>query len=240
MWLLDSEEGARMPDENLVDFAERIEPARSALLVIDMQRYFVNPNLPYGKWLSQFDAAAARYYFDRVRSAVIPNIQRLLEGFRGSRAQVVYTEFGSVSSDGRDMPGWARRHNQLGREFVGSAVYPPFSDTSCRVDDAVSPQPDELVVQKTTSGPVNSTKLDYTLRSLGIDTVVVAGVVTDVCVAQTTREFGDRDFNAIVIEDACATLDAARHEATLATIGLTFGAVLTTEQVLGRIGPPAV
>lgn len=204
-----------------------------------MQRYFVSPDLPYGKWLSQFDAAAAQYYFDRVGSTVIPNIRRLLESFRGSHAQVVYTEFGSVSGDGRDMPGWARRHNDLAREIVGGAVYPPFSDASCRVDDAVSPQPGELVVEKTTSGPVNSTKLDHTLRSLGIDTVVVAGVVTDVCVAQTTREFGDRDFNAIVVEDACATLDASRHQATLATIGLTFGAVLTTEQVVGRLGPPA-
>ena len=65
-----------------------------------------------------------------------------------------------------------------------------------------------------------------------VDTVVVPGVVTDVCVAQTTREFGDRDFNAIVVADACATLDEDLHRATLDTIGRTFGTVLSTDQVL--------
>jgi len=67
---------------------------------------------------------------------------------------------------------------------------------------------------------------------LGIETVVVAGLVTDVCVAQTTREFGDRDFNAIVVEDACTTLGEDLHRAALETIGRSFGTVLSTEQVL--------
>jgi nicotinamidase-related amidase len=74
--------------------------------------------------------------------------------------------------------------------------------------------------------------LDQTLRVLKVDTVMVAGVVTDVCVAQTTREFGDRDFNAIVIEDACATTNETRHRATLETIANTFGMVTSTDQVL--------
>ena len=104
-----------------------------------------------------------------------------------------------------------------------------------RVDDSVAPRPGELILQKTTSGPLNSTKLDQTLRVLGIDTVIVTGVVTDVCVAQTAREFGDRDFNAIVVEDACASTDDARHKAALETIAFTFGFVESTEQVIARL-----
>ena len=91
-------------------------------------------------------------------------------------------------------------------------------------------------VQKTTSGPVNSTKIDQTLRVLGIDTVIVAGVATDVCVAQTTREFGDRDFDAIVVSDACATFDQSCHDAALQTIGATFGTVLSTDEAVASLG----
>ena len=219
---------------------EAIIPVRSALIVVDMQRYFVKRDYPYGKWLFQFDEPSAKSYFERVESTVVPNIQHLLERFRTLNTQVVYTEFGSLAEDGRDMPAWARHHNDHARSVVGSAVYPPFSDSSCRVDDALAPRAGELVVQKSTSGPVNSTKLDHTLRSLDIDTVVVTGVVTDVCVAQTARELGDRNFQSVVVEDACATLDEVRHRATLETIALTFGRVLSTAEVLALVESPAV
>jgi nicotinamidase-related amidase len=217
-----------------------IAPERSALVVVDVQRYFVRRDYPFGKWIAQFGEEAAQAYFDRVESTVLPNIQRLQAAFRRRLAQVAYTEFGSLTQDGRDMPGWARQHNDHARSVVGSAVYPPFSDASCRVDDSVAPQPGELVVQKSTSGPVNSTKLDYTLHRLGIDTVVVTGLVTDVCVAQTAREFGDRDFRSLVVEDACATLDETHHCAALETIALTFGRVLSSAEVVALLGLPAV
>jgi nicotinamidase-related amidase len=211
---------------------DRLGPQSTALFVIDMQRYFVRPEYPFGKWIQQIDPAGSSAYFERVEHIVVPSIQRLQERFRSHHAQIVYTEFGSLRPDGRDMPGWARRHNAFGYEAFGSAVYPPFNHPSCRVDESVAPQAGEVVVQKSTSGPVNSTKLDQTLRVLGIDTIVVTGVVTDVCVAQTTREFGDRDFNAIVVADACATLDQDIHRATLDTIGRVFGTVLSTDEVL--------
>ena len=214
---------------------DRLSPERTALLVIDMQRYFVHPEYPFGKWIQQVDPSGSNAYFERVKHIVVPSIQRLQERFRSLDAQIAYTEFGSLRQDGRDMPGWARRHNALGHQAFGSAVYPPFDHPSCRIDESVAPQADELVVQKTTSGPVNSTKLDQTLRVLGIDTVVVTGVVTDVCVAQTTREFGDRDFDSIVVADACAALDQNVHKAALDTIGKIFGTVLSADQVLGLL-----
>ncbi len=215
---------------------DRLDPHSTALLVIDMQRYFIHQEYPFGKWILQVDPEEADAYFERVKHVVIPNIQRLLKCFRLVEAQVVYTEFGSLRQDGRDMPGWARRHNELAEQVLGSPVYPPFDHPSCRVDESVAPQAGEMVIQKSTSGPVNSTKLDQTLRVLGIDTVVVAGLVTDVCVAQTTREFGDRDFDAIVVEDACTTLGEDVHRATLQTIGRSFGTVLSADQILELLG----
>jgi nicotinamidase-related amidase len=217
--------------ENPNASSDRLAPDHTALLVIDVQRYFVHPEYPFGKWVASITPGGIDAYYQRVRDLVIPNIQRLLKGARQRGLFIVFTEAGSLRPDGADLPGWMRRHIAMS----GAAVYPPLSDPSCRVDDSVAPRPGELILQKTTSGPLNSTKLDQTLRVLGIDTVIVTGVVTDVCVAQTAREFGDRDFNAIVVEDACASTDDARHKAALETIAITFGFVESTEQVIARL-----
>ncbi len=214
----------------------QISPSQTALIVIDMQRYFVHPEYPLGKFVQMGAPELASQYYERLDGIVIPNIQRLLSASRAREVNVVFTEFGSLREDGADLPGWARRHNEVAQETVGSAVYPPFSDPSCRIDESLAPLPGELVVQKTTSGLVNSTKIDQTLRVLGIDTVIVVGVATDVCVAQATRELGDRDFNAFAVSDACATFDPQCHEAALRTIGVTFGTVLDTADALVRLG----
>jgi nicotinamidase-related amidase len=211
--------------------SDRLAPDHTALIVVDVQRYFVHPEYPFGKWVAAMVPGGIDAYFRRVSDLVIPNTQRLLERARQRGHLIVFTEAGSLLPDGADLPGWMRRHIAMS----GVAVYPPFSDPSCRVDDSVAPRPSELILQKTTSGPLSSTKLDQTLRVLGIDTVIVAGLVTDVCVAQTAREFGDRDFNAIVVEDGCASTDDARHKAALETIAITFGFVASTEQVLARL-----
>jgi nicotinamidase-related amidase len=211
---------------------QKLNPVRTALIVVDMQKYFTEPDHPFGRMMEQFDPDGIKFYLNRVEQLVIPNIQKLQNQFRSLGACIAYTEFGSMQKDGSDMAIWARRHNEYGQAMVESSVYPPFNDPSCRVDDRVSVKDGELIFQKSTSGPANSTKMDHTLRVLGIRSVVVTGVVTDVCVAQTTRELGDRDFNALVVEDACASMDATRHKAALDTIGLTFGTVVSTEQVL--------
>jgi len=171
-------------------------------------------------------------YFTRVQQLVVPNCQKLQSVFRSVRANIVYTLFGSLREDGRDMPRWAREDNALGRAVVGEPMYPQVTHPSCQVDDSLAPAPGELILPKTTSGPLNSTKLDQMLHTLGIDTLVVTGVVTDVCVIQTAREFADRDFKVVVVEDACASVTAARHHAALETFADVFGHVRSTESVI--------
>lgn len=206
--------------------------ARTALLVIDMQRYFVHPEYPLGQLTQQLAPEGTQAYFTRVRDVVIPNIQRLQAAFRAAGASIFYTEFGSTRADGRDFPIWARQLNHFSRQLIGQPIYPPLTDESCRVDESLAPQPEELIVQKTTSGPCNSTKLDHTLHVLHHDTVVVTGVATNICVAQTARELGDRDFRVLVAEDACAAVDMQAHEPALATIAQVFGSVASTNKVL--------
>jgi nicotinamidase-related amidase len=65
--------------------------------------------------------------------------------------------------------------------------------------------------------------------------VIVTGVVTEVCVAQTTRELGDRDFNALIVGDACASMDEARHQSAIETISITFGTAVSPDQVIALV-----
>ena len=214
----------------------RIDPATSALIVIDMQQYFIEPGHAFGRFMTGLNEASVRAFGDRVGRLVVPNIQRLQRAFRAAKGHVFYTQMGSFRADRRDMPGWARRHNRVGEAVVGEPLFPTFDEPSCRLDTRLAPRADEQVIRKTTSGLLASTRTDQMLTVLGIRTVVVCGVLTDVCVAQAARELGDRDFNALVVEDACAALDERVHRASLDTIAMTFGQVGPTSQVEARYG----
>lgn len=212
-----------------------LSPGRTALFVIDMQRYFVEPDYPFGQTWAKVLSDDALAYFERVSGTVIPNVHALLSRCRELGIPVYFTAFGSLRDDGRDLPGWARQHNLLSQQMVGKPMYPACSDPSWQIHDSLRPAPGEQVVAKTTSGPLNSTKLDQTLRLLGVDTIVVTGVVTNVCVTQTAREFADRGFTVVVPEDACSTLGEERHRGALETFAFVFGRVSSTSSVLNAL-----
>jgi nicotinamidase-related amidase len=207
-------------------------PARTALLVIDMQRYFVHPNYTFGQTTAKVWPGITDKYFPRVKDIVVPNCQKLQRVFRDTGGMIVYTAFGSLREHGLDMPRWAREDNALSRQVVGKPMYPCATDPSWQVDDSLAPLPGELVLAKTSSGPLNSTKLDQTFHTLRIDSLVVTGVVTNVCVTQTAREFADRDFQVVVVADACATMTDDDHHAALRTFNDVFGHVRTTDAVI--------
>ena len=138
-----------------------IDPACAALLVIDMQRYFVRPDCALGRLLGQTDPAETQRYLGQVRDRVIPNIRRLLDAFRAAGSTVAFTEFGSHSNDGRDMPLWARRHNDLGREVVAAEGAPePVAEAAPvdmarlpAADEALAVRPETLVVHASPPAP---------------------------------------------------------------------------------------
>jgi nicotinamidase-related amidase len=205
------------------------------LLVIDVQRYFVHPDQTFGQVFERLSPGVTTGYFRRVRDTVLPNIRRLLDGFRARGLPIFYTATGTQTGDGRDLPGWLRDLDQLGLAVLGQRVWPRVGDPSWQVDDAVAPQAGEPVLVKCSSGPVASTRLDQTLRHLGIDLVVVTGLTTDVCVTQTAREMADRGFTAIAVEDACTTLSDEMHRSALQCFNIAFGRVRSTAEVLQLI-----
>lgn len=209
-----------------------LEPERTALIVIDVQRYFVEPEHAFGQTLGMVLPGGADEYFERVRDLVIPNLQQLIERCRTLELPVYYTGFGSLRADGRDLPRWARQANAISERAVGAPMYPPANDPTWQIYDGVAPTSGEQVFAKTTSGAVCSTNLGQTLRLLGRDSVVVAGVTTDVCVAQTARELADQGFAVVVPEDACAAVSDHLHRASLETFALVFGRASDTKSVL--------
>jgi nicotinamidase-related amidase len=106
------------------------------------------------------------------------------------------------------------------------------NDPSWQIDDSVAPLPHEMVLNKSSSGPLNSTKLDQILHNLGINSLVVCGLTTAVCVTQTARELADRSFRVIVAEDACTEMSQQMHEAALFTFAYVFGRVRKTDDVV--------
>jgi len=212
-----------------------VDPQKTALLVIDVQRYFVAAGYPFAQAFEKLVPGTTASYFERVNSAVLPNIKRLQECFRSLRAPIIYTATGTCTGDGRDLPRWLKEFDQLGLAVVGERIWPAVNDPSWQIDDSVAPLPGELVLSKTSSGPLNSTKLDQTLHNLGIDSLVVTGLTTDVCVTQTARETADRGFQVIIAEDACTTLSEEMHRGALLCFQIAFGRVRKTEEVLSLL-----
>jgi nicotinamidase-related amidase len=207
----------------------------TALLVVDMQRYFTQPSYPFIEVFNKLSPEAASGYLRRVKEVVIPSIRRLLECFRQVGGLIVFTAVGTESGDGRDLPCWLRSLDELGMATVGSRIWPPPNDPSWQIDELLAPKPGEPLLSKFSAGTFATTGLEQRLHNLGIDSVVVTGVATDVCVSTTAREAADRDFRTVIASDACTALSEQLHQASLDTFNLAFGWVRTADEVVRMV-----
>lgn len=196
-----------------------LEPAGTALLVIDVQKGILHPGA----------APQRRWFHNSATEVAVPNIRRLLEAARASGVEVIYTVIQSLTRDGRDR---SIDYKETGFHF------PPESEAA-EVCDAVRPMADEIVLPKTSSSLFNSTIFDYLLRNMGLDTVIVTGFLTDQCVDHTMRDGADRGFRMICVADACTTDTAERHQAALAAFR-GYGRQATTAEIIAELHGPSV
>lgn len=210
-----------------------LDPRHTALLVIDMQRYFTQPAFPFTQVFEKLSPGSSAGYLKRVREIVIPCIQRLLACFRSLGAPIAYTAVGTEAGDGRELPQWLRALDELGLATIGKRVWPPVSDPSWQIDELVKPGSGEVVLGKLSAGTFATTGLEQRLRHLGVDTVVLTGVSSDVCVATSAREAADRGFKVIMVSDGCTTLSEHMHQASLDTFNIAFGWVRAGDEVIG-------
>lgn len=208
----------------------QLDPSRTALIVVDMQRYFTQPAFPFTEVFEKLSPGACSGYLKRVREIVIPNIQRLLTCFRDTGSPIVFTAIGS-EAEGKDLPCWQRSFDELGLSILGSRITPPVGDPSWDIDEAVKPESGEIVFNKRSAGAFTATGVEQHLRGRAVESIIVTGVSTDVCVSSTAREAADRNFNVVVVSDACTTLSEQLHQANVETLQI-FGSVRNAEQVI--------
>lgn len=197
----------------LVDgLATWIAPARTAVVVIDIQVDFASPDGALGAYV---DMAAVQ--------PAVAAAERLVDSARAAGAPVVFV--GLFTSRRTDSPSWKERMRRRGGNAddesalcrdgeVGSDFYGP------------QPLPGEVIVKKTRYSGFVGTDLDARLKALGVDTLVVAGLTTECCVDSTVRDAFSLDYHVFVAADACAAYEADIHAASLKVMELN-SAILT-------------
>ena len=194
--------------------------ARTALLVVDMQNYFVAEGRPTS-------VAAAR--------AIVPTINRLAAALRQAGALVVWIQTTAVGARER----WAQHHagvltpERARQRLAGLDEAGP--DFPLYV--ALEPKPFDLRVKKIhySAFIAGSSTLDADLRARGIDSVLVAGTATNVCCESTARDAMMLDYRVVMVADANAAGSDAEHQATLDLFISFFGDVLTADEVVQRL-----
>ncbi|MDO9537457.1 MAG: cysteine hydrolase [Thermoplasmata archaeon] len=178
-------------------------PKKPALLVIDMQRYFC-------------DAGAPAYSPDY--EAVIEPAQKLIEIFGKLNLPVFATRYYSREGGDPTTRWWGATLDESS----------PFVD----VDPRLNLPADSVVLDKHLYGTFSSTDLDLQLKKLGCDSVVICGVMTDLCCETTAREAFQLGYNVYFVGDATATKDPMLHFAALATLAHGFAYIVTVDNVL--------
>ncbi|WP_353987429.1 isochorismatase family cysteine hydrolase [Ruicaihuangia caeni] len=199
-----------------------IDPARSAVLVIDMQRDFVEEG-------RAMEVPAAR--------GAIPGIRAVCDAARSAGAPVIYTQH--VLLDDFDVSPLETAYNpklrQLGMREGTDGV---------EIVDELAPMPGEVVIAKHRYDAFHNTRLDSVLRSIrglnGIDTVIITGTLTEVCCESTARSAFMRDYKVAFVSDATGALLEGAQKATEAVVATFFGRVLTSAQVIDELAAARV
>lgn len=197
--------------------SEPIDPARSALLVVDMQNYFVAEGAPG-------EVPAAR--------AIVGTINGLARSLRALGVLVVWVR----TDTSRALRDWGRHHRavlsaQRAQRRL-AALHPQAPDAA--LYPLMQTQAEDLHVSKThySAFIAGSSDLDAQLRRRGIDTVLVAGTATNVCCESSARDASMLNHRVIMVSDANATWTDEEHVAALDTFAAFFGDVMTAEQVV--------
>jgi ureidoacrylate peracid hydrolase len=196
----------------------RLNPMRTALVVVDMQNAFVAPGAPA-------EVPVAR--------EIVPNINRLARAMRSTGGRVAWVRthvhpedpgggwpvfFGEIFS-----PDLSRGYlNALTRGSEGHRLWPELES-----------QPGDLQVEKTRFSAFLPGACDLAERlvALGIDTVIIVGTLTNVCCESSARDAMMRGFRVVMVSDGNATRSDAEHVATLVAVHQVFGDVRTTDDV---------
>ena len=212
MWAVEEREYRRHEDRRGRRHAfEQLDPARTALVVVDMVPFFVE------------ESAYCR--------AIVPHVNALAGALRCAGGVVAWVVPGYVEPSAR------------AREFLGPEVAEMFArsggggEPADRLWRGLAVADSDLVVEKTAHSAFFPGRSDLPdlLADRDIDTVLVTGTVTNVCVEATVRDASTLDYRVVLVADACAAMRDQDHNATLHVVYRTFGDVRSTSGVIDLI-----
>lgn len=206
---------------------EKVDPRHAALLVIDMQND-----------LCSLQGSFAKIGMDvSMMAAVVDPVDRLARRAREANVLTIYTQVIDTYSPAVS-PAYYEANLSYFEDFKGEEaddqenapwITPDFGQAFC---PPIEPRDEDVVIIKHRYGAFVNTKLDQILRSNGIQSLILAGVMTDVCVDSTAREALDRDYYVVIPEDCTATNDANHKKASLEILGTFFGTVTNSKDII--------
>lgn len=211
--------GAPEPDDIHLD------PSTTALLVIDLQNTYLDEKE------TPEETARWQPFVERMREVVVPGTRTLIAACRARGVEIVYARIASLKEDGRD--------RSLAQRKPGfNDLLLPKDEAASQIIADVAPEPDDIVVIKTTDSALTGTNLRLVLRNLGITDVIVVGIFTDQCVSSTVRSLVDESFGVVLVEDCCAAATTELHEAELRIINMIYCHVVSSEELLTFFAKP--
>jgi ureidoacrylate peracid hydrolase len=178
----------------------------SALIVVDMQKYFLGPRVA-----SLLDAG----------TAILPNVKRLVDRYHEMGRPVIFTRH-VHKQDGSDLGilgEWWSDHSIKGTE-------------EAEIHDSISPGPEDLVIFKNRYSAFYGTDLADVLQDWQVKEVVICGVMTNICCESTARDAFFRDLWVRFVADATASVTEDMHVATLLNLAYAFAEICLTEDVV--------
>jgi nicotinamidase-related amidase len=202
-----------------------IEPAKTALMIIDMQYMDAHRDWGMGAVIKEAGKTEEWEPYFAAVDEIVPRIRSLQDAFRAAGMEVIHVVTVALTQNGRDI---SRAHKRLG-------LFAKPGSREAEVLDELKPVGDEIVIQKAANGVFNATAIDQVLKNVGIETLVVVGVGTNDCVETAVRDASDRGYDVFLVGDACATRVRAQHEFALTVLNGVYCRVVNTTDVIGMI-----
>jgi biuret amidohydrolase len=183
---------------------------KAALLVIDMQKHFLEPNSPA---------------FTEGGPAIIPNVKNLIAAFRQANRPVIYTRHVHHPDkiDAGIMGWW----------WEGMCVE---GTPESEIHDELAPAGREKVIAKHRYSAFYNTDLETVLRCLKIEDLVITGVMTNMCCESTARDAYFRDYRVFFLADATGSICEEMHLASLLNLAYGFAVVTTADEIIHAVG----
>jgi nicotinamidase-related amidase len=187
----------------------KLKPKKAALLVIDMQQFFLDPDSPT---------------FTCGGLAILPTVKRIISAFRKAERPVIYTRHVHHPDriDAGIMEWW----------WEGMCLE---RSPESEIHPEIAPLENEKTIFKHRYSAFYNTDLETVLRCLKIEDLVVTGIMTNLCCESTVRDAYFRDYRVFFLADGTGTVDEEMHLASLLNLAFGFAHVATAEEILKQI-----